>query len=83
MNELRLILVSPEPLLCAEFREQFKELSNVEVVNGYFEQLPEFDCLVSPANSFGLMDGGISKSCRMTCVSGPKTSPDTRRGNKV
>jgi O-acetyl-ADP-ribose deacetylase (regulator of RNase III) len=58
MNELQLILVSPEPLLCAEFREQFKALPGVEVVDGYFEQLPEFDCLVSPANSFGLMDGG-------------------------
>ncbi len=58
MTELKLILVSPEPLLCAEFREQFKELPRVEVVDGYFEQLPEFDCLVSPANSFGLMDGG-------------------------
>jgi O-acetyl-ADP-ribose deacetylase (regulator of RNase III) len=59
MNELHLILVSPEPLLCAEFREQFKELPNVEVVDGYFEQLPEFDCLVSPGNSFGQMDGGM------------------------
>ena len=59
MNDLKLILVSPEPLLCADFREQFKALPNVEVVNGTFEQLPEFDCLVSPANSFGLMDGGM------------------------
>jgi O-acetyl-ADP-ribose deacetylase (regulator of RNase III) len=58
VNDLRLILVSPEPLLCAEFREQFAERPNVEIVDGYFESLPEFDCLVSPANSFGLMDGG-------------------------
>ena len=58
MADLRMILVSPDPLLCAEFREQFKDLSHVEVVDGYFEQLPEFDCMVSPANSFGLMDGG-------------------------
>jgi O-acetyl-ADP-ribose deacetylase (regulator of RNase III) len=59
MGPLHLILVSPEPLLCAEFREQFKELINVEVTEGYFESMPEFDCLVSPANSFGLMDGGM------------------------
>jgi O-acetyl-ADP-ribose deacetylase (regulator of RNase III) len=58
VNDLRLILVSPEPLLCAAFREQFAELQSVEVVDGVFEKLPEFDCLVSPANSFGLMDGG-------------------------
>lgn len=58
-TDLRLILVSPEPLLCAAFREQFQELPRVQVVEGYFERLPEFDCLVSPANSFGLMDGGM------------------------
>lgn len=59
MSGLRLILISPEPLQCAAFQEQFKELPGVEIVNGYFESLPEFDCLVSAANSFGLMDGGI------------------------
>jgi O-acetyl-ADP-ribose deacetylase (regulator of RNase III) len=58
MKGLRLILVSPEPALCAAFREEFEGLPGVEVVDGYFEQLPEFDCMVSPANSFGLMDGG-------------------------
>jgi O-acetyl-ADP-ribose deacetylase (regulator of RNase III) len=58
MDKLQLILVSPEPLLCAAWREQFTELPGVEVVDGDFESLPEFDCLVSPANSFGLMDGG-------------------------
>jgi O-acetyl-ADP-ribose deacetylase (regulator of RNase III) len=58
MPALRLILVSPEPLLCAGFREQFRDWPKVEIVNGVFESLPEFDCLVSPANSFGLMDGG-------------------------
>jgi O-acetyl-ADP-ribose deacetylase (regulator of RNase III) len=28
-------------------------------VNGRFEELEEFDCMVSAANSFGLMDGGV------------------------
>jgi O-acetyl-ADP-ribose deacetylase (regulator of RNase III) len=68
VNELRLILISPEPLLCVEFREQFKELPNVAVVDGCFETLPEFDCLVSPANSFGLMDGGMDAA--ITCFFG-------------
>jgi O-acetyl-ADP-ribose deacetylase (regulator of RNase III) len=31
----------------------------VEIVAGYFERLPAFDCMVSAANSFGLMDGGV------------------------
>jgi O-acetyl-ADP-ribose deacetylase (regulator of RNase III) len=56
---LKLILVAPNSLLCAAFQQHFSYLPNVEIVNNYFEWLPEFDCLVSPANSFGMMDGGI------------------------
>lgn len=58
-KSLKLILVAPNPLLCAAFQKHFNYLLNVEIVNNYFEWLPEYDCLVSPANSFGLMDGGI------------------------
>ena len=56
---MKLILVAPNPSLCAAFQEHFNDLPNVEIVNNYFEWLPEFDCMVSPANSFGMMDGGI------------------------
>lgn len=55
----RLILVDPNPLLCASFKKQFDSLPGVEIVVGYFEELPAFDCMVSAANSFGLMDGGV------------------------
>jgi O-acetyl-ADP-ribose deacetylase (regulator of RNase III) len=58
-SELKLILVDPEPVLCNAFSERFKALPNVDVVTGRFEQLPAFDCMVSAANSFGLMDGGV------------------------
>jgi O-acetyl-ADP-ribose deacetylase (regulator of RNase III) len=54
-----LILVAPDLRLCEAFEQRFRGLPNVEVVNGYFEELPEFDCMVSAANSFGLMDGGV------------------------
>ncbi|WP_088243233.1 macro domain-containing protein [Calothrix rhizosoleniae] len=56
---MRLILVAPNSLLAEAFQEHFNYLPNVEIVNNYFEWLPNFDCLVSPANSFGMMDGGI------------------------
>ncbi len=56
---LKLILVAPNPLLYAAFDEHFHYLPNVEIVNCYFEELLEYGCLVSPANSFGLMDGGM------------------------
>ena len=59
MQNIKLILVDPQPALCAAWRSQFAGLPDVEIVNGYFEQLPEFDCMVSAANSFGLMDGGV------------------------
>jgi len=59
MNDLHLILVDPEPGLCRAFQKAFPGLPNVEVVQGYFERLPAFDCMVSAANSFGIMDGGV------------------------
>ncbi len=59
MNDLKLILVDPNLALCDAFTIAFQGLPNVEIVHRYFEQLPEFDCMVSAANSFGLMDGGV------------------------
>ncbi|MEH2255721.1 macro domain-containing protein [Nostoc sp.] len=56
---MKLILVAPDSLLCAAFEQHFNYLPNVEIVNNYFEWLPDFDCMVSSANSFGMMDGGI------------------------
>ena len=59
MSDFKLVLVDPKPALCVEFAQYFADLPNVDVVTGYFEQLPVFDCMVSAANSFGLMDGGV------------------------
>src|SRR5215467_4956152 len=59
MNAIYLILVDPNPYVCDAFKAYFGELPNVEVFQGYFERVPQFDCMVSPANSFGMMDGGI------------------------
>lgn len=59
MNALHLILVDPNPDLCDEWRSAFEKLPHVEIVNGRFEELPRYDCIVSAANSFGLMDGGV------------------------
>ena len=56
---MKLILVAPNPELCVAWRRHFDGLPAVEVVAGCFERLTEFDCMVSAANSFGLMDGGV------------------------
>jgi O-acetyl-ADP-ribose deacetylase (regulator of RNase III) len=59
MEKIKLILVDPLTDLCQAWKTQFKNLPSVSVVNDRFENLPEFDCMVSAANSFGLMDGGV------------------------
>jgi O-acetyl-ADP-ribose deacetylase (regulator of RNase III) len=58
MKNFNLVLVDLESDLCDEFRKAFVNVEGVTVVNGRFEDV-EFDCIVSAANSFGLMDGGV------------------------
>ena len=59
MSDFKLILVDPNTAMCYGFEEHFHDLPDVEIVNDRFECLPAFDCMVSAANSFGLMDGGV------------------------
>ncbi len=58
-TQIELILVAPDYALYRAFQQQFEYLPNVEFANCEFEQLSNYDCLVSPANSFGMMDGGM------------------------
>lgn len=55
----KLVLADPNAALCAAWAAAFQGYPEVEIFNGRFEQLPAFDCMVSAANSFGLMDGGV------------------------
>jgi O-acetyl-ADP-ribose deacetylase (regulator of RNase III) len=63
-KDFELILVDVQPELCEAWLDSFKELPHVTTYNGKFQEVKEFDCLVSPANSFGLMDGGIDLAIR-------------------
>lgn len=58
-NTIKLVLVDPVPDLCDAWLQAFEGLRSVAVVNGYFEDLADYDCMVSAGNSFGLMDGGV------------------------
>jgi O-acetyl-ADP-ribose deacetylase (regulator of RNase III) len=58
-STIKLILVDPNYALATAFEERFAYLPNVEVANYGFERLASYDCLVSPGNSFGMMDGGV------------------------
>ena len=59
MTDINLILVDPYEPVCDAWTLAFAEFPQVSIVRGRFEALPEFDCMVSAANSFGLMDGGV------------------------
>ena len=59
VTDIQLILVDPNEAVCKAWSSAFDEFPDVSIVNGRFESLAEFDCLVSAANSFGIMDGGV------------------------
>ena len=56
----KLIVSAVNEDLHREFVEAFDGFPEVEVVFSRFEDT-EFDCVVSAANSFGLMDGGVDQ----------------------
>jgi O-acetyl-ADP-ribose deacetylase (regulator of RNase III) len=59
MGDFELTLVDPSSEVCAAWELHFEELPRITINNGPFEELSAFDCMVSAANSFGLMDGGV------------------------
>ena len=60
----KLVLADLEPQLCIQFEKHFSGLDKVSVHSGRFEDV-KFDCVVSAANSFGLMDGGVDGAITM------------------
>ena len=60
IDQFELILVDINEKVCDAFAHHFAIYPNVKVVHSRFEEVEYFDCMVSAANSFGLMDGGIS-----------------------
>ncbi len=56
---INLIFSAPVPEMAEAFKRVFANADNVNIVGQPFETIREFDCMVSAANSFGLMDGGV------------------------
>jgi len=54
-----LILTDPQFEMVAAWQAAFADHPEVEIHNEYFEKIETYDCMVSAANSFGLMDGGV------------------------
>lgn len=60
---MKIQLVDNNEPLCKEWLKEFEGCSDVEVICGNFFEVPT-DCFVSPANSFGFLDGGIDDKIR-------------------
>src|SRR5580693_287690 len=58
-----LYLINRSQELAREWQEQFVNCPAIEVMSGDYFQKPA-DAIVSPANSFGIMDGGLDLAIR-------------------
>lgn len=56
---MKLILCDANKALCQQWDKYFCAIKDVTIVNDDFSKVQNYDCIVSPANSFGLMDGGF------------------------
>ena len=59
----KIILIDRSQPLVDRWKEQFSDCPQVEAIAGDYFQRPA-DALVSPANSFGIMDGGLDLAIR-------------------
>lgn len=59
----KLYLIDSKPELCEKWEQVFSCYPEVKILKGdYFQQ--SADAIVSPANSFGIMDGGLDLAIR-------------------
>src|SRR5215470_5132076 len=59
----KILLVDRLQLLVDRWKEQFSDCPAVDALSGDYFQRPA-DAIVSPANSFGIMDGGLDLAIR-------------------
>lgn len=57
--DFHITIIDTEPVVVAAFQRVFADTPNVDVLWQNLRAIVNADCLVSPANSFGLMDGGV------------------------
>jgi len=59
----KIFLIDRSQVLVDRWKEQFSDCPEVEAIAGDYFQRPA-DAIVSPANSFGIMDGGLDLAIR-------------------
>ena len=64
---MEIILLDNKKEMCQAWRKYFSEFKDVKIICEFLEfaSLDDVDCYVSPANSYGLMDGGYDKALTM------------------
>ena len=64
---MEIILLDNKKEMCQAWEKYFGEFKDVKIVCEFLEfaNLDDVDCYVSPANSYGLMDGGYDKALTM------------------
>jgi O-acetyl-ADP-ribose deacetylase (regulator of RNase III) len=55
----KITLFSRDQKLCERWSKDFIDEENVTICNTDYSELLPHDCLVSPANSYGIMSGGL------------------------
>ena len=58
---MKIQLIDRSTEMCNEWKKHFEGCNDVIIHHGDFFSLPT-DCIVSPANSFGFMDGGLDRT---------------------
>ena len=58
---MQITLFDRDKTLCEQWEKDFSGYENIKVIQTDFSELEPHDCIVSPANSFGLMDGGFDQ----------------------
>lgn len=61
---MKLILNDVSEEMCHAWAYEFGSDRDVTIVRGPFQSIEHYDCIVSPANSFGIMDGGYDLHLR-------------------
>ena len=64
---MEIILLDNKKEMCEAWNKYFNGINDVKIVCEFLEfaSLDDVDCYVSPANSYGLMDGGYDKALTM------------------
>ena len=62
LENMKIYIITTSHLEQIMFKSMFKQSSNVEVVlndfKKFMKEYPNVECIVSPANSYGIMNGG-------------------------